>query len=95
MKDIEVNKTLIAKCSRNAILEAGNSAKIDEQEKDFARLLDKIRADLAVAEPNESSVEGQRTDERHFRSNSHKAPLNRPPSMQEPAAKQLPRQLRR
>jgi hypothetical protein len=38
VKDIEVDKALIAKCSRNAILEASNSAKIDEQEKDFVRL---------------------------------------------------------
>ena len=58
VKDMEVDKALIARCSRNAILAAGNPAGIDEQEKDFARLLAKLQADLAIAESNEASVEG-------------------------------------
>lgn len=60
VKDIEVDKALIARCSRNAILEAGNAAGIAEQEKDFAKMLAKLQADLALAESNEASIEGRK-----------------------------------
>ncbi len=59
VKDIEVDKALIARCSRNAILESGKVKEVSAQEKDFGKLLDKLRADLKLAESAESNTEGQ------------------------------------
>jgi methyl-accepting chemotaxis protein len=59
VKDIEVDKALIARCSRNAILATNKPAAIEVQEKDFEKLSAKLRADLATFESTETSDEGK------------------------------------
>ncbi len=56
VKDIEVDKALVARCSRNAILASGNKAAIDVQEKEFHRLIAKIMHELELAESIEKNT---------------------------------------
>jgi methyl-accepting chemotaxis protein len=59
VKDLEVDKALIARCSRNAIIDSGKPDSVKVQENDFAKLWTKLNADLALAESNEASSEGR------------------------------------
>ena len=57
VKDIEVDKALVARCSRNAILSIGKTKAIEAQQKDFSKLLAKLQSDLTIAEMTGSSAE--------------------------------------
>lgn len=57
VKDVEIDKALIARCSRNAILGIANKEDLPLEEKEFATLLAKLKSDLATAEQAESALE--------------------------------------
>lgn len=57
VKDVEVDKALIARCSRNAILATGKPEEIAAQEKDFQKQFTKLQSDLALAEQRASNSE--------------------------------------
>ncbi len=57
VKDLEIDKALIARCSRNAILGMAKKEDLTVQEKEFTALLAKLEADLTTAEKAETAPE--------------------------------------
>ena len=57
VKDVEIDKALIARCSRNAILGMAKKEDLAIQEKEFSKLFAKLHADLTTAETLETSTD--------------------------------------